>query len=71
MDQMTNQREQLESAQYNVQQTKAVSQQAHKKIYELKAKLRTERLVLKSVVALLVAIDSFLIYRLISNGGHL
>jgi|AntAceMinimDraft_5_1070358.scaffolds.fasta_scaffold93419_1 hypothetical protein len=71
MDQMTSQREQLQSAQYNVQQTKAVSQQAHKKISELNAKLRTERLVLKSIVALLLVIDILLVYRLVTNDGHL
>jgi len=66
---MLHQREQLEGAAGQVQETQEVTKRAHQKITELRRRLQREKWILTAIVVVLVIINMLIIYRLATNHG--
>ena len=71
MSSMVGQREQLENSHRQVEETREMTREAHKKLNDLQRRLRIEQLTLTGMVVALAVIDCLLIYRLATNHGKL
>ena len=71
MSAMVGQREQLENSHRQVEETREMTREAHKKLNDLQRRLRIEQLTLTGMVVALAVIDCLLIYRLATNHGKL
>ena len=67
MSQMVGQREQLENSHRQVEETRGLTQEAHKKLNDLQRRIRMEQLLLTGTVIALFVIDCLLVYRLATN----